>query len=135
MKGVHGRCFETEVSLSHDPSKNLAKIRSCAMFLLSLNKMSAILRRLVPNLLHLQGAFLTVIPVNNNTGISSTESVTNGIKWGHSVAGIVRPVQPKEPLSVDTVCRIADYYISSCYSFSFHSLGWLPWVLPYGRNS
>ena len=56
-----------------------------------------------------------------------------GIKWGHSLAGIVdcptshplvksslegarrklaRPVQPKEPLSVDTVCRIADHYIS-----------------------
>ena len=134
------------------------------------------LRRLVPNLLHLQlesrapstvqkyrsgwlrwrqwAAFkigvqvipakplhvalfiseLTVISVSNNTGISSIESVLYGIKWGHSLAGIVdcptshplvksslegarrklaRPVQPKEPLSVDTVCRIADHYISS----------------------
>ena len=26
---------------------------------------------------------------------------------------LARPVQPKEPLSVDTVARIADYYISS----------------------
>ena len=77
---------------------------------------------------------LTVISVNNNTGISNIESVLYGIKWGHSLAGIVdcptshplvksslegarrklaRPVQPKEPLSVDTVCRIADHYISS----------------------
>ena len=57
-----------------------------------------------------------------------------GSWWGHSLAGIVdcptshplvksslegarrtlaRPVQPKEPLSVDTVCKIADHYISS----------------------
>ena len=77
---------------------------------------------------------LTVISVSNNTGTSSIESVLCGIKWGHSLAGIVhchtsdtlvkssledarrklaRPVQPKEPLSVDTVCRIADRYISS----------------------
>ena len=77
---------------------------------------------------------LTVISVNNNTGVSSIESVLYGIKWAHSLAGIVecstshplvkssledarrkfaRPVQPKEPLSVDTVCKIADHYISS----------------------
>ena len=76
---------------------------------------------------------LTVISISNNTGISCIESVVYGIKWGHSLAGIVdcltshplvksslegarrklaRPVQPKEPLSVDTVCRIADHYIS-----------------------
>ena len=61
---------------------------------------------------------LTVISVSDNTGISSMESVLYGIKWGHSLAGIVdcptshplvkpslegarrklaRPVQPKEP--------------------------------------
>ena len=61
---------------------------------------------------------LTVISVGNYTGISSIESVLYGIKWGHSLAGIVdcptshplvksslegarrklaRPVQPKEP--------------------------------------
>ena len=77
---------------------------------------------------------LTVISVSNNTGISSIESVLYGIKWGYSLAGIVdcptshplvksslegarrkiaRPVQPKEPLFVDTVCGIADHYISS----------------------
>ena len=77
---------------------------------------------------------LTVISVSNNTGISSIESVLYGINWGHSLAGIVdcpnshplvksslegarrqlaRPVEPKEPLSVVTVCRIADHYISS----------------------
>lgn len=32
---------------------------------------------------------LTVISVSNNTGISSIESVLYGIKWGHSLAGIV----------------------------------------------
>ena len=77
---------------------------------------------------------LTVISVSNNTGISSIESVLYGIKWAHSLAGIVEcpsshpfvksslegarrklacPVQPKEPLSVDTVCRIADHYFYS----------------------
>ena len=77
---------------------------------------------------------LTVISVSNNTGISSIESVLYGVKWAHSLAGRVEcptshplvksslegagrklacPVQPKEPLSVDTVCRIADHYISS----------------------
>ena len=77
---------------------------------------------------------LTVISVSNNTGISSIESVLYGIKWGHSLAGIVdcptshplvksslegarrkfaHSVQPKGPLSVDTVCEIADHYISS----------------------
>ena len=77
---------------------------------------------------------LPVISVSNNTGISSIGSVLYGIKWGHSLAGIAdcpnshplvksslegarrkfaRPVQPKEPLSVVTVCRIADHYTSS----------------------
>ena len=32
---------------------------------------------------------LTVISVSKNTGISSIESVLYGIKWGHSLAGIV----------------------------------------------
>ena len=32
---------------------------------------------------------LTVISVSNNTGISSIESVLYGIKWAHSLAGIV----------------------------------------------
>ena len=77
---------------------------------------------------------LTAVSISNNTGISPIESVVYGIKWGHSLAGIVecptgyplvksslegarrklaRPVQPNEPLSVDTVLRIAEYYISS----------------------
>lgn len=62
------------------------------------------------------------------------KSVLYGIKWGHSLARIAecptshphvksslegarrklaRPVQPKEPLSIDMVFRIADHYISS----------------------
>jgi len=77
---------------------------------------------------------LTAVLVSNNTGISSIESVLYHIKWGHSLAGkvecptshplvksslegarrkLAHPVQPKGPLSVDTVCRIADHYISS----------------------
>ena len=77
---------------------------------------------------------LTKISVRNNTGISPIESVIYSIQWGHNLAGIeecptshhlvksslegarrhlARPVQPKEPLSVDTVLRIADHYISS----------------------
>ena len=65
--------------------------------------------------------------------MSPIESVVYSIQWGHNLAGIecptshplvkssledarrhlARPVQPKEPLSVDTVLRIADHYISS----------------------
>ena len=99
---------------------------------------------------------LTVISVSNNTGISSIESVLYGIKWGHSLAGIVDcptshplvkpslegarrklagPVQTKEPLSVDIVCRIADHYISSSsltvirFLFSWlASLGFSVWT-------
>ena len=67
---------------------------------------------------------LTEISVSNNTGISSIESVNvlYGIKWGHNLAGIVESptvksslegARRKEPLSIDTVARIADHYISS----------------------
>ena len=77
---------------------------------------------------------LTKISVGNNTGISPIESVVYSIQWGRNLAGIgecptrhplvksslegarrhpARPVQPKEPLSVDTVLRIADHYIPS----------------------
>ena len=41
---------------------------------------------------------LTVISVSNNTGTSSIESVLYGIKWAHSLAGIV------ESNSEETVC-------------------------------
>ena len=101
-------------------------------------------------------AYLTEISVSNDTRISSIESVLDGIKWGHSLARIVecptshplvksssegtrsklaRPVQPKGPLSVDTVGRIADHYISSSSLAVIRFLGWLCWILPYGRNS
>ena len=64
----------------------------------------------------------------NNIGVSSIESAVYAIKWGHAMAGIeacpvshplvkfalegakrrlARPIQPKEPLSVDTVQAIA----------------------------
>ena len=77
---------------------------------------------------------LTKISVTSNTGISPIESVVYSIQWGHNLAGIeecptshplvksslegarrhlARPIQPKEPLSVDTVLRIADHYHSS----------------------
>ena len=32
---------------------------------------------------------LTAVSISNNTGISPIESVVYGIKWGHSLAGIV----------------------------------------------
>ena len=72
--------------------------------------------------------------VANSTGVSSVEAVVYGIKWAHSMAGLdicpvshplvksslegakrklARPVQPKEPLSVDTVQAIADFYVSN----------------------
>ena len=103
---------------------------------------------------------LTEISVSNNTGISSIESVLYGIKWGENLAGIVesptghplvksslegarrklaRPVQPKEPLSIDTVARITGHYISSSslavIRFLFYYFSWFRWVLPHGRNS
>ena len=65
---------------------------------------------------------LTVISVSNNTGISHSlagivECPTSHPLVKSSLEGARRklacPVQPKEPLSVDTVCRIADHYISS----------------------
>ena len=65
---------------------------------------------------------LTVISVSNNTGISHSlagivECPTSHPLVKSSLKGARRklacPVQPKEPLSVDTVCRIADHYISS----------------------
>ena len=70
----------------------------------------------------------------NNTGVSPIETVVYGIKWAHSMAGLemcpvhhplvesslegakrklARPVRPKEPLSVDTVQAIAEFYVSS----------------------
>ena len=66
-------------------------------------------------------------------GVSFVEAFVNGIKWAHSMAGLVscpvshplvksalegtkrklaRPVCRKEPLSVDTVQAIANFYSS-----------------------
>ena len=77
---------------------------------------------------------LTNVCLANNTGVSPIETVVYGIQWAHSMAGLevcpvnhplvksslegakrklARPVRPKEPLSVDTVQAIADFYVSS----------------------
>ena len=77
---------------------------------------------------------LTNVCLANNTGVSPIETVVYGIKWAHSMAGLeicpvnnplvksslegakrklARPVRPKEPLSVDTVQAIAEFYVSS----------------------
>ena len=77
---------------------------------------------------------LASICVANSTGVSSVEAVVYGIKWAHSMTGLdicpvshplvksslegakrklARPVQPKEPLSVDTDQAIADFYVSN----------------------
>ena len=77
---------------------------------------------------------LTNVCLANNTGVSPIETVVYGIKWAHSMTGLeecpvnhplvksslegakrklARPVRPKEPLSVDTVQAIADFYVSS----------------------
>ena len=66
-------------------------------------------------------------------GVSSVEAVVYGIKWAHSMAGLVscpvshllvksalegakrklaRPVRPKESLSVDTVQAMANFHSS-----------------------
>ena len=72
--------------------------------------------------------------VANNTGFSTIQSVIYSIKWAHNLAGIedcptshplvksslegakrilARPVQPQEPLQLDTVEKIAEHYASS----------------------
>ena len=80
--------------------------------------------------------FITELTNNclaSNMGVSSVEAVVYGIKWAHSMAGLVScpvshplvksalegakrklalPVRPKEPLSVDTVKAIANFYSS-----------------------
>ena len=80
--------------------------------------------------------FITELTNNclaSNMGVSSVEAVVYGIKWAHSMVGLVScpvshplvksaledakrklalPVRPKEPLSVDTVKAIADFYSS-----------------------
>ena len=81
------------------------------------------------------GAYTNVC-LENNTGVSPIEAVVYGInyKWAQSIAGLemcpanhplvksslegakrklARPIRPKEPLSVDTVQTIAEFYISS----------------------
>ena len=80
--------------------------------------------------------FITEL-INNclasNMGVSFVEAVVYGIKWAYSMAGLVScpvshplvklaledakrklalPVRPKEPLSVDTVKAIANFYSS-----------------------
>ena len=81
-------------------------------------------------------SFITELTNNclaSNMGVSSVESVVYGIKWAHAMAGLVscpvshplvksalegakrklaRPVRPKEPLSVDTVKAITNFYSS-----------------------
>ena len=68
--------------------------------------------------------------VANNTGFSTIQSVIYSIKWAHNLAGIedcptghrlvksslegarrilARPVQPKKPLQLDTVEKIAEH--------------------------
>ena len=71
--------------------------------------------------------------LTNDMGVSFVEAVVYSIKWAHSMAGLVScpvshplvksalegakrklalPVRPKEPLSVDTVKAIANFYSS-----------------------
>ena len=84
----------------------------------------------------------------NNIGVSSIESAVYAIKWGHAMAGIeacpvshplvkfalegakrrlARPIQPKEPLSVDTVQAIAANLPLAFYFliFVFYLFFWL----------
>lgn len=77
---------------------------------------------------------LTNVCLANNTGVSPIKAVVYGIKWAHSMAGLeicpvnhplvksslegaktklARPVNPKEPLSVDTLQEIAECYVAS----------------------
>ena len=71
--------------------------------------------------------------LSGNMGVSSVEAVVYGIQWAHLMAGLVScpvshplvksalegakrklalPFRPKEPLSVDTVKAIANFYSS-----------------------
>ena len=76
---------------------------------------------------------LTSNCLSSDMGISFVEAIVYGLKWAHSMAGLVscpvshllvksalgdakmklaRPVRPKEPLSVDTVQAKANFYSS-----------------------
>ena len=76
-------------------------------------------------------------------GVSPIEAVVYGTKWAHSMAGLeiypvnnplvksslegakrklARPVRPKEPLSVDTVQAIAEFYVSNNSLATLHFL-------------
>jgi len=88
----------------------------------------------------------TFYSLENNTSVSPIEAVVYGIKWAGSMAELeicpanhplvksslegaeiklARPVRPKEPLSVETVQAIAEFYVSSyslatlCFFFSY----------------
>ena len=90
---------------------------------------------------------LTNICVANSTGLSSVVAVVYGIKWAQSMAGLdicqvnhplvksslegaqrkfARPFRLKEPLSVDSVQAIANFYVSdnslATFRFLFISL-------------
>ena len=73
---------------------------------------------------------LTEVAFQKNSGCSAIDSALYGIRWGHKVAGLEsptqhptviaaadgakrklsRPVQPKQPLALETVVRIAQAY-------------------------
>ena len=86
-------------------------------------------------------------------GVSSVEAVVYGIKWAHSMSGLVScpvshplvksalegakrnsklalPVRPKEPLSVDTVKAIASFYSSDVCPALPSSVRFL-WIFSY----
>ena len=87
--------------------------------------------------------------MQKNTGCSAIDSALYGIRWAHKIAGLEsptdhptviaaaegarrklsKPVQPKQPLDIETVVKVARYYNSLSFrSFCFscrHSVPFL----------
>lgn len=74
---------------------------------------------------------LTEDALQKNTGCSAIDSALYGIRWAHKIAGLEsptehptviaaaegarlrklsKPVQPKQPLDLETVVKVAQYY-------------------------
>ena len=73
---------------------------------------------------------LTGVALQKNTGCSAIDSALYGIRWAHKIAGLEsptehptviaaaerarrklsKPVQPKQPLDLETVVKVAQYY-------------------------
>ena len=97
---------------------------------------------------------LTEDALRKNSGCSAIESALYGIRWAHKIAGLEsptehptviaaaegarrklsKPVQPKQPLDLETVVKVAQYYNTALASladirFFVCIFSWLCWSI------